>query len=334
MDEILVSISCITYNHEPYIADAIESFLMQKTNFKYEILIHDDASTDRTAEIIKKYQKKYPDIIKPIYQTENQYSKGIKVGILNHERAIGKYIAICEGDDYWTDPHKLQKQVDYMESHSECSMCFHDSILVDEDKSYLGPFPGQYSRKSEIKDIKELHFIPTASKLYRKWILDEDNIPEWYYKAPHGDFASMLICSNYGYIYYINEKMSAYRTNVPVSIMYYEKRKFRENPNMRINQIDRRINELLSYNKWSNYINDKSIKEMILNEEFKKDSVKRNFRQLRNKKYKPIFENMKFFDVFKTYARCFIPYKIYLKLHEVKNAFFKFKRKYNLIIKK
>ena len=96
----MVSISCTTYNHEDYIADALESFLMQKIKFKYEILIHDDASTDRTAEIIKDYEKKYPEIIKPIYQTYNQYSKGIKVGKFNRERAKGKYIAICEGDDF------------------------------------------------------------------------------------------------------------------------------------------------------------------------------------------------------------------------------------------
>ena len=108
MNDILVSICCITYNHEDYIADAIEGFLMQKTDFKYEVLIHDDASTDRTAEIIRKYERKFPNLIKPIYQTENQHSKGIKVGKYNIERALGKYIALCEGDDYWVDPCKLQ----------------------------------------------------------------------------------------------------------------------------------------------------------------------------------------------------------------------------------
>ncbi len=111
MEELIVSISCKTYNHEDYIADAIDGFLQQKTNFKYEILIHDDASTDRTADIIRAYEKKYPDLIKPIYQTVNQYSiEGVSVTQLNLSRAKGKYIAECEGDDYWIDPYKLQKQ--------------------------------------------------------------------------------------------------------------------------------------------------------------------------------------------------------------------------------
>src|SRR5690606_25688557 len=129
---ILVSIVCITYNHEDFIADTIESFLMQQTNFKFEILIHDDASTDKTADIIKAYEKQYPHLIKPIYQTENQYSKGVPVEIFNFERAKGKYIAQCEGDDYWIDPFKLQKQIDYLEKHPQCSLVFHSAMFINE----------------------------------------------------------------------------------------------------------------------------------------------------------------------------------------------------------
>ena len=99
----LVSICCITYNHAPYIRQCLDGFMMQQTNFTFEVLIHDDASTDGTADIIREYESKYPDIIKPIYQTENQYSKGVKVSAtFNFPRAKGKYIAMCEGDDYWT----------------------------------------------------------------------------------------------------------------------------------------------------------------------------------------------------------------------------------------
>jgi Glycosyltransferases involved in cell wall biogenesis len=130
-NEILVSVSCITFNHEKYIAEALESFIMQKTRFNYEILIHDDASTDRTADIIREYEKKYPDLIKPIYQKENQYSKDVDVDDLNTERAEGKYIALCEGDDYWTDPLKLQRQVDYLESHPDCTLCVHAAYIVN-----------------------------------------------------------------------------------------------------------------------------------------------------------------------------------------------------------
>jgi len=120
----LVSIDCITYNHKQYIRDAIEGFLMQITNFPVEILIHDDASTDGTAEIIREYEKQYPWLIKPVYQTENQYSKhnGI-ISKIQYARARGKYLAFCEGDDYWTDPYKLQKQVDFLESNVWVDIC-------------------------------------------------------------------------------------------------------------------------------------------------------------------------------------------------------------------
>ena len=126
-DNITVSICCVTYNHEKYIEQALKSFLEQKVDFKYEILIHDDASTDKTADIIRKYEKLFPDIIKPIYQSVNQYSIGITniTQRYNFPRAKGKYIAICEGDDYWTDKHKLQRQVSILESHPNISICIH-----------------------------------------------------------------------------------------------------------------------------------------------------------------------------------------------------------------
>ena len=125
-NQVIVSISCITYNHAPYIRQCLDGFLMQQTNFAYEVLIHDDASTDGTTEIIKEYETKYPDIIKPIYEDENQWVKGRRgSAVFNFPRARGKYIALCEGDDYWTDPMKLQKQVDYLDAHRDLAMCSH-----------------------------------------------------------------------------------------------------------------------------------------------------------------------------------------------------------------
>lgn len=124
----LVSISCLTYNHAPFVRKCLDGFLMQKTTFPFEILIHDDCSTDGTDLIIREYTEKYPDIIKPLYETENKYSNGYrgKMDItFNYSRAQGKYIASCEGDDYWTDPLKLQKQVDFMEANPEYSVTFH-----------------------------------------------------------------------------------------------------------------------------------------------------------------------------------------------------------------
>lgn len=127
MSEIMVSICVLSYNHEKYLRDCLDGIVMQKTSFPIEAWVHDDASTDSSADIIKEYQQKYPDIIKPILQKENQYSK-LHGGILDtivFPQCIGKYIALCEGDDYWTDPYKLQKQVAFMEAHPECSVSFH-----------------------------------------------------------------------------------------------------------------------------------------------------------------------------------------------------------------
>ena len=124
MKELIVTIRCIAYNHEPYIRQCLEGFVMQKANFRFEAIVHDDASTDGTATIILEYAEKYPDIIKPIIETENQYSK--RDGSLRRimdAHMHGKYIALCEGDDYWTDPYKLQKQVDLLEKNLDCSFC-------------------------------------------------------------------------------------------------------------------------------------------------------------------------------------------------------------------
>ena len=123
----LVSICSITYNHKPYIRQCLDSLLLQKTNFIYEIIINDDCSTDGTTEIIKEYASKYPNLIHPIFHDENQYSKGVRGMFAKFcfPQARGKYIAMCEGDDYWTDPLKLQKQVDFLESHSDYVICGH-----------------------------------------------------------------------------------------------------------------------------------------------------------------------------------------------------------------
>ena len=214
---ILVSIVCITYNHEDFIADAIDSFLMQQTNFKFEIIIHDDASTDRTADIIKKYEKQYPHLIKPIYQMENQYSKGVAIEPLIFERAKGKYIAVCEGDDYWTDSYKLQKQIDYLEKHPKCSLVFHSAMFINVKRQPTGTI-ARIAKKNKIVEMGEIltkanpNFIPTASRVYRKKSMTD--LPSWFLNASIGDFPLALLIANHGYFYYIDEIMSVYRTGV------------------------------------------------------------------------------------------------------------------------
>ena len=127
----MVSVLCTAYNQEAYIARALEGFVTQKTDFAFEVLVNDDKSTDRTADIIREYAEKYPDIIRPFYQTENLYSQDIDIyQKVFFPNARGKYVAYCEGDDYWTDPEKLQIQVDFLESHPEYSACVHNTMLL------------------------------------------------------------------------------------------------------------------------------------------------------------------------------------------------------------
>ena len=125
----LVSVICLTYNHEKYIRRCLEGLLKQKTGFDYEVIVHDDASTDATPDLVREYAEKAPDIIKPILQKENRFSRGLSIiepVILPVLR--GKYVAMCEGDDYWTDPLKLEKQVRALADHPDCRLCLH---LVD-----------------------------------------------------------------------------------------------------------------------------------------------------------------------------------------------------------
>ncbi len=154
---MMVSIKCLVYNHAPYLRQCLDGFVMQKTNFKFEAVVHDDCSTDGSQEIIKEYAAKYPDIIKPIYETENQYSKhdGSLRRIVD-AHLNGKYIAFCEGDDYWIDPNKLQLQVDYMEAHPNVGMCFTNFDVKYEQtgiikKSVITNYPNKYPYQYELQ---------------------------------------------------------------------------------------------------------------------------------------------------------------------------------------
>lgn len=150
-NQVKVTISCLAYNHAKYIRNTLDGFIMQKTNFKYEVIVHDDASTDGTQDIIKEYQEKYPDIIKPIFQTENQYSKGIKISkTYIYPIAKGEYIAYCEGDDYWTDENKLQMQVDFLDNHPEYSACCHNTKKYNVRKKR---YDGYVSKRKQDCDL-------------------------------------------------------------------------------------------------------------------------------------------------------------------------------------
>jgi len=265
-EDVLVSICCITYNQEEYIRDALDSFLMQKTNFKYEIIVHDDASTDNTPNIIREYEEKYPDIIKPIYQKENQSRKGKKVSLITYKHAIGKYIAICEGDDYWIDENKLQLQADYMEKNPECTLLFHNAKVVDmvsKEETIFVPLSKQvkeYMKKDgnyNVGELELLEFIPTASYMFRTENVQK--FPNWFEKCFVGDWPLRLLMTSFGYAHYMEKTMSVYRKNARGSITVRNEKKEKESIEGKLDILNKKI-ELMD---WINEFTNEKYKDVF-----------------------------------------------------------------------
>jgi glycosyltransferase involved in cell wall biosynthesis len=206
----VVSIFCLTYNHGKFIREAIEGFLMQETTFPVEILIHDDASNDGTQKIIKDYQKCYPNQMHTVFQKENQYSKNNLRHFEFFDKCNGDFIALCEGDDYWTEKNKLQKQVEYLKSNPNCSGCFHNHIEIDalggQLKNPKTIFKNRYTQLDCIQSLMSSYH--TASLVFRKKSLYP--LEEWYQKAPYDFFLDLLITRT-GTIDFISINASAYR---------------------------------------------------------------------------------------------------------------------------
>lgn len=213
MSQVTVSIICNAFNHEKYIEKTLEGFLTQKTEYSFEVLVHDDASTDRTAEIIRRYEKQYPDIIKPIYQTENQYSKGVNVsGTYQYSRAKGKYIAFCEGDDYWCCEEKLQRQVEFLETHPKYSGCVHQTQIINDDGTPTALF-WFGTEEGDINELDEyMRFPHTSSFLLRNPFIDETDKGLYLRKyISYWDKSIVLFMYRTGKIHYFPEIMSCYR---------------------------------------------------------------------------------------------------------------------------
>lgn len=213
--EFLVSIKCMVYNHEPYLRQCLEGFVMQKTNFRFEAIVHDDASTDGSAAIIREYAEKYPDIIKPIYETENQYSKrdGSLSRIMN-AHMHGKYIAFCEGDDYWTDPLKLQKQVDFLERNLDYGLVHTYFNYVDVHNKVIPP-PTQFHQhiQERIFDgyiwdyyLYNPGFIMTCTCMLRRSLYKEE-------EQTFLDTGLFMMIARQSKVHCIREITSCYRRN-------------------------------------------------------------------------------------------------------------------------
>ena len=213
-DKILVSIRCLVYNHEPYLRQCLEGFVMQKTNFRFEAIVHDDASTDGSATIIREYAEKYPDIIKPIYETENQYSKrdGSLTRITN-AACRGKYIAICEGDDYWIDPLKLQKQVDFLEAHPDYLLCGTNGLILWDNGTNAPEYFNRNFTSRELmpEDVIGKWPFPTASLMYRHELFAF--LDSFKCRTYNGDIRIILVALANGRIWSLADITTVYRKN-------------------------------------------------------------------------------------------------------------------------
>ncbi len=213
-----VSVLCAAYNHEKYIRQTLESIVSQKTDFPFEVIVHDDASTDGTTAIIREFEKNYPHVIKPTYQTENQYSKRSSI-TLNHmlPKARGKYIAFCEGDDYWTDESKLQRQYEYMQANADCPLVAHETMRIFEDGRYMSRFSSHdfsapdacfLSADEVIGGVNDFH---TSSLFIRREFFERNM--DFLKTVPALDYVIKIVCATdmTGKVYVIPRVMSAYR---------------------------------------------------------------------------------------------------------------------------
>lgn len=214
MEEIKISVICLTYNHEKYIEDTIKGIMMQNVDFKYEVIFHDDASEDNTVQIIKKYESEHKEIIRTICQTENQFKRKKNVQFLCSifDLCRGKYIALCEGDDFWIDTHKLQKQVDFLDRNSEYVLTAHNSVrltCLDGTLKVMNPYSDTKSVTAEEIIMQYNGNIATASIVIRKETLTE--IEEMFWEYDVGDWPLQLASITKGKIYYFDRIMSVYR---------------------------------------------------------------------------------------------------------------------------
>jgi glycosyltransferase involved in cell wall biosynthesis len=208
INNVSVSICCQTYNHETFIKECLDGFVMQKTDFVFEILVHEDASTDNTAKILKEYEVKYPHLFRCVYQTENQFKKQNTLINILFPMARGKYIALCEGDDYWIDPLKLQKQVDFLEKNSKYNFSVSSYHTIDKKgRIEMGESFRKKTNNLLIRDYITKRFSQTSTFLFRNNL----EFPSWFEEIYAGDQGIVLLVTKDKKIKYHNDVFSVYR---------------------------------------------------------------------------------------------------------------------------
>jgi glycosyltransferase involved in cell wall biosynthesis len=261
----LVSVIMITYKHETFIAEAIEGVLMQEVDFPVELIIADDCSPDGTGEIVQKFIDEHPNG-RWIKYTKHKANKGMMPNFVwALEQARGKYIALCEGDDYWTDPLKLQKQVDFLEVNEEYILTGHDAVIVDSNTTVVSEtkLPIKYKRSASRDELKQMFWVLTLTMVYRN--IDElRNYPVALLNVPNGDTCLISLLGNYGaYHYHEDIKPAAYRIHDGGvwSVL---------NNNQKI------IKQCITLNSLRRYYDQREDNEMI---NFLSHKIKNNYRQ-------------------------------------------------------
>ncbi|MBE6647378.1 MAG: glycosyltransferase [Ruminococcaceae bacterium] len=307
---IQVTVYCAAYNHEKYIRQALEGFVMQKTNFDFEVLVHDDASTDGTASIIKEFELAYPDIIKPIYQTENQHSKGVdRIYTWWLPITRGKYIAVCEGDDYWTDPLKLQKQYDYMEANPDCSLVAHTADTLHEDTGMFVPYTTKYEFTTPEKQdvsaqalINDHLIFPTASMFYKTeyYVNNEAFIRS----IKSFDYVTKILLASTGRVHVLPDKMSVYRKGADGSWSV----RILADPEKFMKHTEVAVNNLEQINKYTSYKYDSEIKEAILKRRFEAYYTLADTKTLKKPPYLELYKKLSFKNKVYMYLTKYAPW--------------------------
>lgn len=295
-DNVLVSVCVLAYNHEKYIRECLDSIVSQKTNFRYEVIVHDDSSTDSTATILKDYSERYPDLFVLQLADENRYSRG--VSILDEflfPSAKGKYIALLEGDDYWTDPLKLSKQVNALERHPECHICVHSTDYVDEQGNSLGfvqPVAKVKGGRITSDDFFSLHALSRSSRLYfhtSSYLMRSCKIDEWLSGWRRintlqslSDYPYLLYFAAVGDYWYLDDCMSAYRQSSQGSWS----ETVLNNKEKLLSHHNRAIDFLMGFNRKTDGKWNQEITTIILQHEYIIASLNGDYRAMARKEYK------------------------------------------------
>ncbi len=308
-NEIKLTVICETYNQERYIRQCLDSLVNQNANFRYQIVVHDDASNDSTTQIILDYANRYPDLIIPIIQKKNLYSQGKSDSPFIASKIKGKYLAFCEGDDWWLSSDKLQVQYDYMEQHPDCSLCVHDAKLFDDNRNcFIGNLPSSGpERDITVKEIIENGgwYLGTNTMLFKA---EDYVLPKCYLNWGVGDYPRAIYLGIKGRVHFLSEVMAVHRVNAAGS---WTKRtsediKIREAANKKI------INGLkavdIATNRKFHDSFDKA--EFMLLKQI--EELHHNLIKLMFGTYSSRFWDLDITEIVKSISRCILPRKVIL----------------------